>query len=322
MRCPSAGADAASAAAIRAQRVAIARVVLERALRRHEITVGAELLALAFVERFAAALEGDRWPEFFAWVDRTCDKHAGAAPIARILTLATETVAASLASSKRERVRLGSQFGSIAAEVRRIAGRPRLDRAAAVNDALDEVDVALDRLISQLNRFDAATADHSRAVSMWCARIAKKMALTPAETTFVMRAGLIHDIGKVTTPPEILNSPYRLVEDDLETMRQHAAAGAAIVGGIPIVAHLTPAARSHHERIDGHGYPDGHIGSDIPLAVRIVSVADSFNAMIGIRPYRPPMPPTQALEQLRAHRDTQFDSTVVAAMIEVVEPQR
>jgi HD-GYP domain-containing protein (c-di-GMP phosphodiesterase class II) len=101
-------------------------------------------------------------------------------------------------------------------------------------------------------------------------------------------------------------------------MREHAAAGAAIVEGVPLLSDLTPAVRAHHERVDGRGYPDGLEESRIPLAVRIVSVADSFNAMIGNRPYRPPLAPTIALEQLRLHSGTQFDPNVVHAMIEVV----
>jgi HD-GYP domain-containing protein (c-di-GMP phosphodiesterase class II) len=76
--------------------------------------------------------------------------------------------------------------------------------------------------------------------------------------------------------------------------------------------------RSHHERVDGRGYPDAVPSRELPLGVRIVTVADSFNAMIGLRPYRSPLLPTAAIEELRAHRGTQFDAEVVDAMLEVV----
>jgi len=314
-------ADAAVAGTIRSRRTALARAILDRAMLRSELTVGTELTAQALVDRFAAAVEGQSWAEFFAWVERTCEKHAGAATVVRILSIGVPTIVSTLERTKIARVRVQAQFEPVAERMRRVAEAPRAAHPSVVG-SLDEIDVALDRLISRLMNFDAATADHSRAVAMWCARIAKRLQLTTAETTFVTRAGLIHDIGKVTTPQGILNAPYRLAETEMAIMREHAAAGAGMIAAIPLVAHLTPAVRGHHERIDGAGYPDGRAGSEIPLAVRIVSVADSFNAMIGNRPYRSPILPTVALEQLKLHRDTQFDGKVVEAMIDVVEPQR
>lgn len=317
---PPARDDGSIAYAIRAQRTGIAQAMLESAVRRQEVTVGAELLARSFIDRFADAVETGAWPAFFEWIDRTCDKHAGALPIVRLLTLAMASIAASLDAAAARDPRI--DFAAIADRVRTIAERPRVARLAVPHQSLNEVDVALDRLMSRLTNFDPATADHSRAVAMWCARIGKKMSLSASETTLVTRSGLIHDIGKVTTPHEILGAPHRLNDADMAIMRQHAAAGAAIISEIPLLAHLTPAVRSHHERLDGEGYPDGRVGSEIPIVVRIVSVADSFNAMIGNRPYRLPMAPTLALEQLRQHCGTQFDANVVAAMIEVVGTQR
>jgi putative nucleotidyltransferase with HDIG domain len=296
--------------------------MLASSVRRHGVTVGDELLALSFVDRFADAVETQSWPTFFHWIESSFDNHAGTDSISRLLTLAIARVSASLEGVRIDGFASQTDFGQIADRVRRIGERPRPVRSVIGNQSLDEVDVALDRLMLRLTHFDLPTADHSRAVSMWCARIAKNMALSTAETNFVTRAGLIHDIGKVTTPPAILNAPYRLSDAEMDIMRDHAAAGAGIVKQIPLLAHLVPAVRGHHERIDGRGYPDGHQASDIPLAVRIVSVADSFNAMIGNRPYRLPMPPTLALEELKRHRDSQFDANVVNAMIEVVAPRR
>ncbi len=101
-------------------------------------------------------------------------------------------------------------------------------------------------------------------------------------------------------------------------MRRHAEDGGAIITAIPLLAHHTPAVRGHHERLDGRGYPDGLASSQIPLAARIVAVADSFNAMIGNRPYRLPMRPTAALEELRRNAGTQFDPDVIEAMNDVL----
>jgi len=316
------GADRALARAIRGRRADIVRSLLEGAIRRQEVTVGCELLALSFVDRFADAMETRSWPAFFVWIERTCDKYNGAASTSRLLNLGIATIGASVQNTTSDDAASRTGLAAIAEQVLRIVSRPRHSPSVPANQSLDEVDVALDQLMSRLTKFDAATADHSRAVSMWCARIGKKMSLSTSETAFVMRAGLIHDIGKVTTPPHILNAPHRLSDSDMAIMREHAAAGAAIVSEISLLAHLTPAVRGHHERVDGRGYPNALEGSEIPVAVRIVSVADSFNAMIGNRPYRSPMAPTAALEQLRIHSGSQFDPNVVSAMIEVVHPQR
>jgi putative nucleotidyltransferase with HDIG domain len=307
---------------LRAQRRDIAMSLLDGALRRSEVTVGNELLALAFVDRFADAVEYGNWPAFLGWIDQVCEKHAGSPWLARLLTRGIGSLAASLEATAHSRTGALVDFAALAAEVRQIADRPRFPLLLGNADALDEIDVALDRLMSRLTNFDAATTEHSRAVSMWCLRIGRRMGLSPRETTFVTRAGLIHDIGKLHTPAEILNAPYRLSDHEMTIMREHAAAGAQIVQDVPLLAELTPTVRAHHERVDGRGYPDGLEASQIPIVVRIVSVADSFNAMIGNRPYRPPLAPTIALEQLRLHSGTQFDPNVVSAMIEVVNRRR
>jgi HD-GYP domain-containing protein (c-di-GMP phosphodiesterase class II) len=101
-------------------------------------------------------------------------------------------------------------------------------------------------------------------------------------------------------------------------MRAHAAAGEAIVRRVPELRPFMPAVRSHHERLDGRGYPDGLRAGQIPLMARIVAVADCFNAMIGRRPYRLPMSPARAMEELVRSRGTQLDPEIVDAMVDVV----
>ena len=256
------GLESAIASTLHANRTHIAASMLEHAIRRHELTVGSELLALAFVDRFAAALESHDWHAFFGWLERTCDKYNGLASASRLLRLGCPMVVAHVDDLMLEIPAVRTDFQAIADRAERIIERPRAARQTGVRGTLDEIDATLDRLMSRLTNFDLATAEHSRAVSMWCARVGKKMGLGTSETMFLMRAGLIHDIGKVMTPPDILNAPYRLSHPDMEIMRQHAEAGATIVSAIPQLEHLTPAVRGHHERIDGHGYPDGRTGSD------------------------------------------------------------
>jgi HD-GYP domain-containing protein (c-di-GMP phosphodiesterase class II) len=144
------------------------------------------------------------------------------------------------------------------------------------------------------------------------------MSLDSDEVTFVARCGIVHDIGKLHTPQEVLLAARRLSDDEWAVMQRHVIDGWEIAVETPELRPFAPAIRGHHERFDGRGYPDELPGSELALATRIVSVADSFNAMIADRPYRPPMSPMRAIEELERHRATQFDPDCVDAMIDVV----
>lgn len=186
---------------------------------------------------------------------------------------------------------------------------------------IDQIDAHIDDFITKLDAQDAATAEHSRSVSLWCVRIAKRMQFNRQESILVMRGGLIHDIGKITTPKEILNAPRSLDEREWKIMQNHVIAGVEIIEKVPRLRHLVPAVRGHHERFDGKGYPDQKHGTHIDLFARVVTVADAFNAMIARRAYRLPFSPLVALEELKKHRSTQFDPRIVEAMIDVVVNQ-
>ena len=162
------------------------------------------------------------------------------------------------------------------------------------------------------------TAEHARAVSAWCARIARRLRWPDSDIALVARGGMIHDIGKMTTPKPVLLAPRRLDAAEREVIETHVVQGERMLAAMPSLIDLRGMVRSHHERIDGKGYPDGLRGSHIDMCVRIVSVADSFNAMIGRRPYRLPAPPSRALEELAAAAGTQFDPEIVEAMTDVV----
>ena len=306
----------AIAGAVRAKRYAVAAAMLQRVVRRPEINVGIELTALSFAERFADSIASGDWSTLVGWIDGVCDKYAEMPVIPRLLcagTSATMAVVSELGLAGHK-----AELTAVAEEIERIARRPRASAALVATDTLDEIDVLLGELVARLEASDPLTAEHSRAVGVWCARIGKRMALSRSETIYVSRCGLIHDIGKMTTPPEILNAPRRLTQNEMNVMRRHAEAGGAMIAAIPLLAHHTPAVRGHHERLDGRGYPDGLGATHIPLSARIVAVADSFNAMIGNRPYRLPMRPTTALEELQRHAGTQFDPDVIEAMNDVL----
>jgi putative nucleotidyltransferase with HDIG domain len=196
--------------------------------------------------------------------------------------------------------------------------RPRVAASRFGGDAIEEIDLLINDLIARLFDKDRLTGEHSQAVSLWCVRLARKLGLDSTATVAVQRGGLLHDIGKVSTPNEILNAPRRLTDEERRIMERHPAEGAEIVVDDAKLREYIPMIRSHHERLDGCGYPDGLAADEIPLAVRIVTVADCFNAMIGRRPYRPPLAPSFALEELRRHQGTHFDPALVDAMVRVV----
>jgi HD-GYP domain-containing protein (c-di-GMP phosphodiesterase class II) len=136
------------------------------------------------------------------------------------------------------------------------------------------------------------------------------------------QTGLLHDVGKLYTPREVLRKPAPLEADERAMMNRHADEGADLVQGIPSLRHLAPAVRACQEHFDGSGYPDGLRGERIPLVARIVSVADAFHAMRSDRPYRTAMPRAAAAAELVLHAGRQFDPDVVAVLLALIGRRR
>lgn len=173
-------------------------------------------------------------------------------------------------------------------------------------------------LISILDGRDAYTAGHSQRVSDNAVGIAKELSLSTSEIENIRRAGLLHDIGKVNVPDDILKKPGRLSEDEIRLMNQHPVDGARFVESVSSLRHLTPIIRHHHERYDGKGYPDGLMGEAIPLGARILLVADAFDAMTTDRPYRASLSKAEALGRIITNAGTQFDARVAVAALRVL----
>jgi putative nucleotidyltransferase with HDIG domain len=278
-------------------------------------TVGARIVAARFVERCVASAAAADWSTLVNWVDTACDRYGGIMPATAVIAAALDGVTRAAGHSDGRAARA---FGAARADVEALLARPRAIAGPALHEAVDEVDVVIDGLLTRLDQADVLTAEHSRAVASWCARLGKRMDASKTAILHLTRAGLVHDIGKVTTPIAILSAPRGLDEAEMAIMRDHARAGAEIVERVPLIADLVPAVRNHHERFDGTGYPDRLKWESIPQIARIVAVADAFNAMIGRRPYRPPLAPSEALERLIAGRGDQFDPDIVDAMVDVV----
>jgi len=289
---------------------------LADAVPNAERTLLVELLSRSFVLEFEAASSTGNLFAIVDWVGRMCRAHADTPAVATLFREACRALEAHLAR-KGDRLQARRDLCVVDRHLQRIAAGSE-GVATQPSDQLDETDAAIHASLTRLGYIDPLTAEHSRAVGMWCGRLARKLSLSDAEITYASRCGAIHDIGKTTTPTDILNAPRALTQDEWVVMRDHASAGEALVRQEPLLAAFSPAVRSHHERLDGKGYPDKIGGDEVPLFTRIVTVADCFNAMIGRRPYRLPMSPATALEQLTIHSGKQFDETVVAAMRDIL----
>jgi putative nucleotidyltransferase with HDIG domain len=276
-----------------------------------------DVVADAFFDRLFEALERGSYLDVVAWVDSTCETYAEFPQIGSMLAGSCRAVIAALAEDSSQPSQLVASLCALEQSVAGVAFKPRSRRSSAVAP-VDDVDAVIHSLLDRLEAADPLTSEHSVAVAAWCGRIGRRLSLSETEVTYVSRCGLVHDLGKMQTPPDILNAPRSLTDSEWVLMRGHSASGEELVRSYKPLRHLAPAVRSHHERLDGTGYPDGLVGSQITLATRIVTVADAFNAMIGRRPYRLPLSPMDAIDRLSEGRGKQFDPIVVEAMIDAV----
>ena len=171
----------------------------------------------------------------------------------------------------------------------------------------------LEQLAEGLEARDSYTSGHSRRVARHAAMIAKRMGLPAAEVARIRTAGVLHDVGKIDTPSEVLNKPDRLDEEEFDEIKKHPMRGAEMMLESHLDPHLATIVAHHHERLDGKGYPDGLRGEDIPIGARIIAVADTFDALTSTRPYRPARPHKRALKILNAEAGTQLDPDAVRA---------
>jgi HD-GYP domain-containing protein (c-di-GMP phosphodiesterase class II) len=188
-------------------------------------------------------------------------------------------------------------------------------RARLVSDLEGAFTTALAALTSTVEAKDDYTACHGEDVAVLAERVALRMELSSAQARDVRYAAMLHDLGKVAIPSEILLKPGPLTDEEWVTMRSHAAIGGELVGRIDAFAHLAPAVRASHERWDGGGYPDGLAGKEIPLAARIIAACDTYDAIVTDRPYRPARSTREACEELRRVAETQLDPSVVDAVL-------
>jgi len=172
-------------------------------------------------------------------------------------------------------------------------------------------------LSSAVDAKDPYTNNHSQRVTKVALLIGEELGLRDDEMKTLEIAGFLHDIGKIGMPENILNKPGRLTDEEFVTVKQHPVVGARIVSGVKQLTEPANILLHHHERFDGGGYPDGLEGTDIPLASRILAVADTFDAITSDRPYRKGASTEHAIEELKRCSGTQFDPQMVEAFEQI-----
>ena len=190
---------------------------------------------------------------------------------------------------------------------------PEPQRAAAGHR-----DSIADGLVGIVRLHDVPTAEHLDAVGTLTFHLCSELRFDADFTERVVLAARLHDVGKERIPVDILRKPDSLTASEWASMAQHADHSATILGGFSQLADLAPIVRAHHERIDGAGYPDHLVGTEIPLEARIIAVPDAFHAMTSIRPYTPVRSPVEAIAELQRCSGTQFEPEVVRAFVALI----
>ena len=162
---------------------------------------------------------------------------------------------------------------------------------------------------------DHLSQRHPKRVANTSWRLGKRLGLQESDLVALYRGGLIHDIGKIGVPDEILLKPGPLNTEEERQMREHVVIGERMVKPYPSAADLLCIVRSHHERFDGGGYPDGLAGHKIPLLARIVSICDAYDALASDRPYRARLNSTDAIETLMRGAGQQWDRELVSLFL-------
>jgi HD-GYP domain-containing protein (c-di-GMP phosphodiesterase class II) len=190
--------------------------------------------------------------------------------------------------------------------------------ARAVWNTDNDLDSVQATLIAALREFDADTAEHCQATVPLSALVARRLGADPETVTVVERVAALHDIGKVGVPIALLLKPGPLAPEETALMHEHSEIGERIIAVVPPMAGIADAVRHTHERWDGGGYPDGIAGDVIPLASRITFACAAWHAMTSRRPYRLPLPRTEAMWELEVGAGGQFDPAVIGALLAVL----
>ena len=169
---------------------------------------------------------------------------------------------------------------------------------------------------------DHYTSGHSERVATYSAEIARRMGKSPIEQEHIYEMGLLHDIGKIGVPEEIINKTSKLPDEEFERIKRHTVTGSEILSLISEMPELSTGARSHHERYDGKGYPDGLKGTEIPEAARIICLADCYDAMTSTRTYSQPRAQSAVRAEIERCAGTQFDPEIAKVLLAMIDEDK
>ena len=181
---------------------------------------------------------------------------------------------------------------------------------------------AIEALGAAIDARDHYTRGHSANVMRISMALGEKAALSAEEMENLRAASLLHDIGRIGTPEELFGKPGRLSPEEWKQVENHASVGSRLLKRVQQMGSIVPAVLHHHERYDGKGYPSGLAGKSIPLAARIIAIADSYDAMTSDRSYRPALSHDEAVEELRRCAGMQFDPELIELFIQWLDETR
>ncbi len=189
------------------------------------------------------------------------------------------------------------------------------ERSTEISTLNEDLLLALSNIVDLRDPF---VYGHSQQVTHYAVEIAKELKLPERRIELIRKASLLHDVGKMGVSENILFKPGPLSADEYDEVKKHTILGAEIIKAVHSLQGLAPIIRHHHERLDGHGYPDGLQGQDIPLEARIICLADSLEAMASDRPYRKALSYEEILHEIDSNTGTQFDPLVVNAFRKII----
>jgi putative nucleotidyltransferase with HDIG domain len=187
-----------------------------------------------------------------------------------------------------------------------------------VREMEDLSEGAMTALARSVDAKSSWTAGHSERVTTVALAIARQLGVSEAELKLLHRGGLLHDIGKIGIPSALLNKPGPLTHEERRIVESHVTVGERILEPIRAFGDILPLVRSHHERFDGSGYPDGLAGTEIHRLARVMAVADVFDALSSDRPYRSAFSTTRTVAVIRDGRGVHYDPEIVDAFLEVM----
>jgi putative nucleotidyltransferase with HDIG domain len=197
-----------------------------------------------------------------------------------------------------------------------------IQNARLVTNLKESLLITVRSLSAAIDAKDHYTHGHSVRVSEYALNIGRNLGIPQAELTQLEMSSLLHDVGKIGIPENILNKKGKLSSREMNVVRKHPLKGIEILENTKQTKSILAAVRHHHERYDGQGYPDGLVGEQIPLLARIIAVADSYDAMVSDRPYRPRRLPKVAVEEIRKGTGSMYDPKVVWAFLKFIGKNR